>query len=94
MENSPASINLVKKNEKSSVDKFINWTLSIGRLIVIITEIIAISAFLYRFSLDGRGRGGRLRGASVVGIQMGRRSNKNIQDFPRHSWIHASRDKI
>lgn len=52
MDNSPARINLVKKKEVATFDKFINWTLSIGRLIVIITEIIAISAFLYRFSLD------------------------------------------
>ena len=52
MQNSPAPINLIKKKETAFVDKFINWTLSIGRLIVIVTEIIAISAFLYRFSLD------------------------------------------
>src|SRR3989344_9465556 len=52
MDNSPARINLIKKKEVAAFDKFINWTLSIGRLIVIITEIIAISAFLYRFSLD------------------------------------------
>lgn len=52
MNNSSARINLIKKKEVAAFDKFINWTLSIGRLIVIITEIIAISAFLYRFSLD------------------------------------------
>lgn len=52
MDNSPAPINLIKKKETAFFDKFINWTLSIGRLIIITTEIIAISAFLYRFSLD------------------------------------------
>src|SRR3989344_5694832 len=52
MDNSPARINLVKKKEVATFDKAINWALSIGRLIVIITEIIAISAFVYRFSLD------------------------------------------
>lgn len=52
MENSPAPINFIKKKEIAFLDKFTNWTLSIGRLIVIVTEIIAISAFLYRFSLD------------------------------------------
>lgn len=52
MQNSPTPINLIRKKETAFIDKFINWTLSIGRLIVIITEIIAISAFLYRFSLD------------------------------------------
>lgn len=52
MENASSSINLVKKNDTASFDKFIDWALSIGRLIVIITEIIAIAAFVYRFSLD------------------------------------------
>lgn len=46
-----SSINLVKRRV-SFVDKFITWTLSIGRAVVILTEIIALSAFLYRFSLD------------------------------------------
>lgn len=36
----------------SFVDKFINWVLSVGRAVVVITEVIALSAFLYRFSLD------------------------------------------
>ena len=31
-----------------------SWALTVGRLIVIITELIAVSAFLYRFSLDER----------------------------------------
>lgn len=52
MENASAPINLVKKKETASFDKFINWALSIGRLIVITTEIIAIATFIYRFSLD------------------------------------------
>lgn len=47
------SVNLVK-NRKSSFDKFITWSLTIGRLIIIITEGIALSAFLYRFLLDQR----------------------------------------
>ncbi len=52
MENVPASINLIKKKDSAFFDKFIDWALSVGRLIVIITQIIAIAAFLYRFSLD------------------------------------------
>lgn len=52
MKNASASINLVKKKETVSFDKFSNWALSIGRLIIIVTQIIAISAFIYRFSLD------------------------------------------
>lgn len=47
----PTSINLVKK-EVPFLDKFIAWALTIGRLLVVITELIALSAFIYRFSLD------------------------------------------
>lgn len=49
--NSNPGINLVSLRI-SFVDKFIDWVLSIGRAVVIITEIVALSAFLYRFSLD------------------------------------------
>lgn len=52
MQKKPASINLYQKNRKSFLDKFIDWALSIGRIVIILTEIIALSAFLYRFSLD------------------------------------------
>lgn len=52
MSNKPVSINLVKGRKKGFFDKFIRWSLSIGRLVVIVTEVIALSAFLYRFSLD------------------------------------------
>lgn len=45
------SINLVRKPE-NFLDRFINWALNVGRLVVIITELIALTAFLYRFSLD------------------------------------------
>ena len=48
------SINLLKNKETDFFGKFIKWTLTIGRLVVIITEIIALSAFVYRFSLDRR----------------------------------------
>lgn len=39
---------------KPVLDKFINWALSWGRAIVMITEVIALVAFLYRFNLDSR----------------------------------------
>lgn len=46
------SINLLKKNQKSTIDKILDWALTIGRFVVILTEAIALSAFLYRFTLD------------------------------------------
>ncbi len=48
----PPSINLFKGKNVGFMDRFIKWALSAGRLIVILTEIVALSAFLYRFSLD------------------------------------------
>lgn len=50
-ESSYLDINLVKKHV-SFTDKFLNWALSAGRVIVILTEIVALSAFMYRFFLD------------------------------------------
>jgi len=47
-----ASINLLKSSKNEIFEKFIDWALTIGRLLVIITEIVALSAFIYRFSLD------------------------------------------
>lgn len=46
------SINLLKDNSGNFIDKFVTWALSAGRVIVIVTELIALGAFLYRFSLD------------------------------------------
>jgi len=46
------SINLLGNRRGSIFDKFIDWALTIGRLVVILTEVIALSAFLYRFTLD------------------------------------------
>lgn len=47
-------INLLPKEEfeKKPLGKFLIWALSIGRYIVIFTELIVILAFLSRFKLD------------------------------------------
>lgn len=54
MEKKQHTINLVGKNDVNFIDKFIKWALNAGRLIVIITEFTALSAFLYRFTLDSQ----------------------------------------
>jgi hypothetical protein len=46
------AINLLKTDQRKFIDIFTTWALSVGRAVVVITEIIALSAFLYRFSLD------------------------------------------
>jgi len=52
MPNNLPSINLVVNKQIPFFDKFMDWILTIGRLIVILTEVVAIIAFVYRFSLD------------------------------------------
>lgn len=46
------SINLAKKQGNSSLDTILHWAITGGRFIVILTETIALAAFLYRFTLD------------------------------------------
>lgn len=52
MANKPVSINLVRREGKSFFDNFLSWSLTAGRFIVILTETVALLAFLYRFNLD------------------------------------------
>ena len=47
-----ASINLFKTRKQGFFDQFMKWALTVGRFVVILTETIALAAFLYRFSLD------------------------------------------
>lgn len=46
------SINLLKEAKNDTLEKIINWSLGVGRILVIVTELIALAAFLYRFTLD------------------------------------------
>ncbi|MBI4028999.1 MAG: PilN domain-containing protein [Candidatus Blackburnbacteria bacterium] len=50
----PKKINLILKEgfENSTVGKVLTWSLSVGRVIVILTELVVILAFLSRFWLD------------------------------------------
>lgn len=48
------SINLLPNKRGGLVDQFLSWALSIGRLLIILTETLALSVFLYRFSIDMR----------------------------------------
>jgi len=45
-------INLLPNRDDTLLNQFLSWSLSVGRLLVIITETLALSVFLYRFSLD------------------------------------------
>lgn len=48
---SSASINLIK-SKSNIIDDILRWALSVGRLLIILTEIVAFSTFIYRFTLD------------------------------------------
>lgn len=48
------SINLLRGQEKSFIDKAIEWAFTVGRVLIILTEAVALTAFLYRFTLDYR----------------------------------------
>lgn len=49
-----ASINLLKNDRNETLSQIINWALTIGRVLVIVVELVALTAFLYRFSLDNQ----------------------------------------
>lgn len=46
------SINLLPNRGEGILDQFLAWALTIGRLLIILTETLALSVFFYRFSLD------------------------------------------
>jgi len=46
------TINLLPEKGDSLVTQFLNWALTIGRLLIILTETLALGTFVYRFSLD------------------------------------------
>ncbi len=52
MGNVKSSINLFKRRKQSFLEQFMKWALTVGRFVIILTETIALAAFLYRFSLD------------------------------------------
>jgi hypothetical protein len=84
MSSNLSSINLAKENGISSIDKFINWALAIGRLLIIITEVIAVAAFIYRFSLDERlvnlHTAIKQKQAIVVSFRNDENKYRNLQD--------------
>src|SRR5688572_29912851 len=52
MDSRTPSVNLLKTKGNNFTDKFISWALTIGRMVISLTETIALVAFLYRFILD------------------------------------------
>lgn len=49
-----ASINLLRNERKETFEHIIDWAVTIGRILVIVVELAALAAFLYRFTLDNQ----------------------------------------
>lgn len=54
MAKNSVSINLLKTPRNETIGQIINWALTIGRTLVITVELVALCAFIYRFSLDSQ----------------------------------------
>jgi hypothetical protein len=52
MANETKPINLLPGKDGGFMTQFLNWALTIGRLLIILVETLALGTFLYRFSLD------------------------------------------
>jgi hypothetical protein len=52
MANEKSTINLLPNKEEGFLPRFLSWGLSVGRLLIILTETLALGTFLYRFNLD------------------------------------------
>lgn len=46
------SINLIRDQKSDLLERIINWSLGVGRILIIVTELVALGAFLWRFGLD------------------------------------------
>ena len=46
------TINLLPNSGEGLLTQFLNWALTIGRLLIILTEMVALGTFIYRFGLD------------------------------------------
>jgi hypothetical protein len=48
----PTSINLSGKPRESTSSVFYKWIIQIGRIVIVLTELVALSALFYRFVID------------------------------------------
>jgi hypothetical protein len=48
----PTSINLSGKPKESTSSLFYKWTIHVGRIVIVLTELVALSALFYRFIID------------------------------------------
>lgn len=84
MPKNSGSIDLLQKQNVKGLDRFVNWALTIGRVLVILTESIALIAFLYRFGLDQQNidLSAKIKQeqAIVTALQNSENTYRNLQD--------------
>jgi hypothetical protein len=54
MAKNSASINLLRNDKKETFEHIINWAVTVGRILIVVVELAALAAFLYRFTLDNK----------------------------------------
>jgi hypothetical protein len=100
MAKKPAPINLIKVDQNELVNQVINWALTIGRVLIIIVEIIALSAFIYRFILDNQLRDINSRiqqDQSLLSLKQQREATfRNLQDrlYLEASIVNQGQEKV
>ncbi len=53
MPNSPhVKINLIGKARTSMTQDLLRWSVNVGRIIIVVTELVALAALFYRFTID------------------------------------------
>lgn len=84
MAKNSAPINLLRNNNKETIEHVINWAVTIGRVLVIVVELAALTAFLYRFTLDNQLEGLhtdiKSKQAIVVSLKKSEDTYRNLQD--------------
>ncbi len=91
--NLPKSINLLhhKEFDQTALGKFLRWSLTYGRYIIICTEIIVLLAFIYRFSLDRQitdlGEEIDQKSAIISANQIFEYQFRNLQDRVNHIGV-------
>lgn len=90
-----ASVNLIKTDKNETINQVVNWALTIGRVLIVFVEIVALSAFLYRFILDNQLRDIHTKIKQEQAILESQKVNeqtyKNLQD--RLNVISSVSDK-
>ncbi|OIP57137.1 MAG: hypothetical protein COX79_00870 [Candidatus Levybacteria bacterium CG_4_10_14_0_2_um_filter_36_16] len=52
--NQNITINLSGKPKQTISDVFLKWVVNGGRIIIVVTELLALGALFYRFTIDGK----------------------------------------